>query len=229
MKENFKLLFFIKIFVFELCIWICHYNNNYNCGKSMFMKYNIYEYSALTNNRLLSESSLDSKSTRVTSVDESSTKLIDEREYKYKNDKCPITEGEKIKGILLKTGEGNELDKKKESSLSNGIDTFFEKQKFNQLDSIDKIKCNKKNNEKTVRKTIDEKISLLIRPPFIVLFIGLLILIIYNSTQGTPGNTINDYIGLIILGVLIFLGILIVLAIIYASKKIEKREKINCK
>ncbi|SBS97700.1 Plasmodium exported protein (Pm-fam-a like), unknown function [Plasmodium malariae] len=192
----------------------------------MFMKYNIYEHSALTTNRQLSESSLDSKSTRVTFVDENSTKLIDQREYKYKNDKCPITEGEKIKGILLKTGEGNELDKKKESSLSNGIDTFFEKQKFNQLDSIDKIKCNKKNNEKTVRKTIDEKkISLLIRPPFIVFFIGLLIIIIYNSTQGTSGNTINDYIGLIILGVLIFLGILIVLAIIYASKKLKNVKK----
>ncbi|SBS99183.1 hypothetical protein PMALA_067890 [Plasmodium malariae] len=117
-------------------------------------------YSGLTTNGLLSESSLDIISSGYTFGYEGDTELINKKRNIYKNVIVPKSQKKIIKEIVLKEEERNKLSMKKQYSTLNRIDSFFEKNIFNKLYSIDKIMYNMEINEENARKMVNKKVGL---------------------------------------------------------------------
>ncbi|SBT87043.1 Plasmodium exported protein, unknown function [Plasmodium malariae] len=237
MKQNFRSFFFVKIFAFNILIWLWNYNNNAcDCGKLMYNKCKLNGYSDLTSNRILSDCSIDVKLTADISCDEAYAKLLGVKRDISINDKCSKSQRKIIKEILLKKEERNKLYKKKKTLL-NRMDTFFEKKIYNQLDYIDKIKNNMEINEKNARRMINRKVLLEVSPPFSVLLSSFIVLIlcflcavlkideVSSDTVTTP--LIPNEVLIVFSVFLIFMTTLIILGIIYTSIKCEKYKRLK--
>ncbi|KAI4841041.1 hypothetical protein MKS88_000809 [Plasmodium brasilianum] len=234
MNKNIKSLLFNKIVGFTLLNWICYYKNNkYISCKSMNKMNKLGAYSGFINNRILSESSLNIISSGDSLSDEEDNILVDEEKDIYKNGKDYKSRKKIIKEILLKAEERNKLLRKKKYTLLNKIDSYYEKNIFNELECIDKMNNNSKNDKTAARRMLRKKVVSNITAPLLVFFIGIVFLICfwalieYIGVEGGQGvqttiSTVARWLSLVISVVLIFGAILVVLYINYTLRKIKK-------
>ncbi|SBT00172.1 Plasmodium exported protein (Pm-fam-a like), unknown function [Plasmodium malariae] len=188
-------------------------------------------YSGFINNRLLSESLLNIISSGDLLSDEDGTILVDEEKDIYKNCKDDKSRRKIIKKILLKAEERNKLLRKKKNTLLNRIDSYFEKKIFNELECIDKMNNNCKNDKTAARRMLCRKVVSNVITPLLLFLIGIVFLICFwalaISTGGetsqvlTTISTTAHWLSLVISVVLIFGAILVVLYINYTLRKIK--------
>ncbi|KAI4839629.1 hypothetical protein MKS88_002186 [Plasmodium brasilianum] len=233
MNKNIKSLLFIKIVGFTLLNWICYYKNNkYIYCKSMNKKNKLGAYSGFINNRLLSESLLNIISSGDSLSDDDGTILVDDEKDIYKNGKDDKSRRKIIKEILLKAEERNKLLRKKKYTLLNRIDSYFEKKIFNELECIDKMNNNSKNDKTAARRMLRRKVVSNVTPPLLVFLIGIVFLICFWALVISIGDetgqdvlttisTTAHWLSLVISVVLIFGAILVVLYINYTLRKIK--------
>ncbi|SBS99109.1 Plasmodium exported protein (Pm-fam-a like), unknown function [Plasmodium malariae] len=204
------------------------------CGNSIDKKYTLDEFSRITTDRILSRSSLDTKSTDVTSNDKGDTKLKDEKKNIYENSEIPKPGREKVEEILLENEGRNRLPKRKKTIFTR-MDEFFEKMIFSLLGPIDIIKYNLEINNKIEGKTVNRKMDLGISPPYLVFLAGFALFIISialvsHYDNGDVKTMIANLSSTLYHVILIFLISVVVLSIfgfIYVSIKKEKYEKIR--
>ncbi|SBS96163.1 Plasmodium exported protein (Pm-fam-a like), unknown function [Plasmodium malariae] len=190
-------------------------------------------YSGFINNRLLSESLLNIISSGDSLSDEDGTILVDEEKDIYKNGKDDKSRRKIIKEILLKAEERNKLLRKTKYTLLNRIDSYFEKNIFNELECIDKMISNSKNDKTAARRMLRRKVVSNVTPPLLVFLIGIVFLICFLvlnvSTGAEEGQNVSTtisttlpWLSSVISVVLIFGAILVVLYINYTLRKIKK-------
>ncbi|SBT01371.1 PIR Superfamily Protein [Plasmodium malariae] len=223
MKENIKSLIFNKTFAFLLFIWMSYDINNVRGVISLDKQHG---YITLRSNRLLLDDSLDLGSIEYLNFDDSNATLQDED--KYKNNCRTKSEIGESRESFLSMEELYKLDSEKRSSLLSRIDRFCEKNIFNQLDSIHKIKDNKFINEMTKNKKIYKKVALAVIPPYLVIGAGLIIVTVLSYVFC---NTLLKNVGsiafqIVTVALIACMPFLFIMCIVYIFRKFMKYEKI---
>ncbi|KAI4838163.1 hypothetical protein MKS88_002636 [Plasmodium brasilianum] len=214
----------------ENIMWLNKYS------QSLDKKYNFYEKLSLTTNILLVEDSLYIKSTKVVHGKSEKVKLLG-KEKDISNDNDHASKSKKLKESSLNTKEGDNIDKKKRIYLIKGIDIFFEKKIFNLLDSIYKIKYNRKNSKTSAYIMICKNIGLAVTPPFLILLSVLVVILMlcyaffkfissYDTSSGSLGLGFLP-LALVYSLFLVLVSVLNVLSIIYTLTKIVKYNMIK--
>ncbi|SBS99500.1 Plasmodium exported protein (Pm-fam-a like), unknown function, partial [Plasmodium malariae] len=193
------------------------------CGISLDKEHG---YINLRSNRLLLEHSLDLGSIQYLNYDDSNSTLQDEDIYK--NDHGTKSAIGESRESFLSIEELYKFNRKKRSSLLSRMDKFCEKNIFNQLNSIYKIKDNKFINKMTANIKIFKKVVLAVIPPYLAIGAGLIIVTVLGCVFcGVSLTELSPSSFLIVLPALVAcMPILFIMCIAYIFRKFMKYEKI---
>ncbi|SBT85893.1 fam-l protein [Plasmodium malariae] len=177
MDEKFKLLFFIKIFMFTLLTWICiFYNDMCTINKPNGENNNNRKNVDIRTYRLLVKCTQDKDSSITVLKTRIPNNEVSKKKDRYTNEK-----GTSMKKIYLcessrKYNEGHKQDKKSKSCIFETKKySRLENKIFKELDYVNFLKNNREISHKTYKKVILKKYGLKIALP---LFFFLLISVV---------------------------------------------------
>ncbi|KAI4837658.1 hypothetical protein MKS88_003071 [Plasmodium brasilianum] len=171
MKQNIKLLLFIKIITFILLSWICHFCNVLRTHNNYFVKcYNNLRKLYTRNYRILSKYKQHMNS-NVVCLKDIPIVLKDKKDISN-NAKWTVTKKEQSNGSLLRNARSHKKDMKNKTCIyETKVYSHLEKRIFKELDYVDFLNKDIAITDKLYKKIIRKKYALRLFFPVILLLL----------------------------------------------------------